>query len=231
MRIISWNCNGGLLTKLPLLTALKPDILLLQECSKRHVSESGAAWSHWVGKNPHRGIGALVFGDLAIDTTKSFPIRLPWFQPLRLPASNLAILNAWACAPSASLRYVRLMHKALDWYLRDLKPDRPGLIAGDLNSNRQFDGKHGKITHTALIDRLSALDLVSVYHHTTGEAQGSESIPTFYLYRHLERPYHLDYVFLPRSLLENTTLSIGEPADWLPFSDHMPLILDFYPAD
>ena len=229
MRIVSWNCNGGLRTKLPLLTALAPDILLVQECSAQHVSESGADWSHWVGKDPHRGIGALIFGNHAIEASPPFPSDLPWFQPLRLPGYNLNILNAWACAATPSLRYVRLMHKALDWFLKSHNVDGPALIGGDFNSNRQFDAKHGALDHTALVDRLAALDLVSVYHYTTGESHGEESNPTFYLYRHLERPYHLDYFFLKRSFLENSSLSVGDPAVWLSASDHMPLILDVEP--
>jgi hypothetical protein len=37
MRIISWNCNMAYATKQEDALALHPDVLLLQECSEKHI--------------------------------------------------------------------------------------------------------------------------------------------------------------------------------------------------
>jgi hypothetical protein len=52
MRIISWNCNMAYATKQEDILALHPDVILLQECSERHIKESGAPFAHWVAL-PH----------------------------------------------------------------------------------------------------------------------------------------------------------------------------------
>jgi endonuclease/exonuclease/phosphatase family metal-dependent hydrolase len=45
--------------------------------------------------------------------------------------------------------------------------------------------------------------------------------------RKREKPYHLDYCFLSRDLLERVTdVRVGEYEDWIGLSDHMPLIVD-----
>jgi endonuclease/exonuclease/phosphatase family metal-dependent hydrolase len=56
--------------------------------------------------------------------------------------------------------------------------------------------------------------------------QGEELQPTFYLYRNLSKPYHIDYAFLPKMLLTGASISIGNNEEWLEISDHMPLIID-----
>ncbi|MBO0782618.1 MAG: endonuclease/exonuclease/phosphatase family protein [Ktedonobacteraceae bacterium] len=42
MRMISWNCQMAFATKQESILALHPDVVLLQECSERHIKESGA---------------------------------------------------------------------------------------------------------------------------------------------------------------------------------------------
>ena len=33
-----------------------------------------------------------------------------------------------------------------------------------------------------------------IYHQLTGEKEGEETKPTFYMYRHLDKPYHVDHI-------------------------------------
>jgi hypothetical protein len=50
---------------------------------------------------------------------------------------------------------------------------------------------------------------------------------TLYLYRHVDRPYFVDYCFLPRSWISGVeAFVVGSPERWLDVSDHVPLLLD-----
>ena len=67
--------------------------------------------------------------------------------------------------------------------------------------------------------------MVSLYHAVTGEEQGEETSPTFFLQRRLQKPYHIDYAFSSKDIFDckSNTVSIGGHTEWLEFSDHVPL--------
>ena len=73
---------------------------------------------------------------------------------------------------------------------------------------------------------LEASDIVSLYHAQTGEEQGKEKQPTFYMHRKSEKPYHIDYAFISRSMMKGSMIKIGSPSEWLEFSEHMPLVVE-----
>ena len=73
---------------------------------------------------------------------------------------------------------------------------------------------------------------ISAYHAHRDEAQGAEATPTFYMNRRAEKPFHLDYVFLPNAWRERVrAVEVGSPADWLGMSDHMPILVDVAAGD
>jgi endonuclease/exonuclease/phosphatase family metal-dependent hydrolase len=101
------------------------------------------------------------------------------------------------------------------------------VVAGDFNSNKVFDTARIQHTHSGVVSRLESLGVFSAYHAHHREDQGRESRPTFYMYRHADKPYHLDYVFLPnawRSAVREVV--VGAHARWEQHSDHMPLTID-----
>ena len=74
---------------------------------------------------------------------------------------------------------------------------------------------------------LSKLGLVSAYHHFFGEEQGSETRPTFYLLWKENRPFHIDYCFIPEAWTADIrSVSVGTYADWFASSDHRPLVVE-----
>lgn len=99
---------------------------------------------------------------------------------------------------------------------------------GDFNSNSIWDRAHPGCSHSDLVARLEQLQMTSVYHAQTNERQGEETASTFYLYRHRDKGYHLDYAFVSRGLLKQAHLAIPDGAIWLTRSDHLPLILDIH---
>ena len=78
-----------------------------------------------------------------------------------------------------------------------------------------------------MVKQLADAGLSSLYHQLSGEDQGNESSATFFMQRKLEKPYHIDYIFLSQALLQAATLKVGQPQQWLQHSDHMPLIATF----
>jgi endonuclease/exonuclease/phosphatase family metal-dependent hydrolase len=97
------------------------------------------------------------------------------------------------------------------------------IIAGDFNSNAIWDKQDRWWSHSDTINELSAINIESLYHHSTGEQQGKEAQPTFYLHRQDAKPYHIDYVFMSTKLLLSSTIELGKANDWLSVSDHMPI--------
>ena len=227
MRIISWNCNMAYATKQEDILSFHPDVVLLQECSEMHIKESGAPFSHWVGKNPHKGLGVLGFGQHAYTLSSAYTPTYPWFLPFRVEEEHLNVLGVWAHVKERQERYVRITHQAIDYYRAFLEKGS-SLAIGDFNSNTIWDTSHAGYSHSALVEKLEQLQMRSVYHAQTHEQQGRETVSTFYLYRHPDKGYHLDYAFVSQSLLEKTALTIPDPSRWLQRSDHLPLLLDIH---
>jgi endonuclease/exonuclease/phosphatase family metal-dependent hydrolase len=214
-------------TKQEGILALHPDVVLLQECSEKHIKESGAPFAHWVGKNPHKGLGVLGFGQHDYSISSAYTSTYPWFLPLRVEDVHLNVLGVWAHVNEKQERYVRITHQATDYY-RAFLEEGLSLAIGDFNSNTIWDTAHARYSHSALVEKLAQLQMRSVYHVQTREPQGRETVSTFYLYRHPNKGYHIDYAFVSQSLLEKTALTIPDARRWLQRSDHLPLLLDVH---
>jgi exonuclease III len=212
-------------TKQEDIITLHPDVVLLQECSAKHIQESGAPFSHWVGTNPHKGLGVLGFGQHVYTLEPGYTPTYPWFLPFRVEDEHLNVLGVWAHVKERQERYVRITHQAVDYYRAFLEAGR-SLAIGDFNSNTIWDRAHAGYSHSALVEKLELVQMRSVYHAQTQEPQGRETVSTFYLYRHPDKGYHLDYAFVSESLLERSALIIPDASRWLQRSDHLPLILD-----
>jgi endonuclease/exonuclease/phosphatase family metal-dependent hydrolase len=224
MRIVSWNCNMGFEKKRDVVMSLKPDILVLQECSAKDIANTDAPFKHWIGSNHQKGMAIIGFTNYKYSIDSSYTEEWPWFLPVRVENVPLHILGLWACVKDQHLRYVRVTHQAIDHYARFLSMPHM-IVIGDFNSNTIWDGHYQEHSHSQLVAKLGRLGLVSAYHTLRGELQGQEATPTQFMYRHLARSYHLDYAFVSHALSTSCELLIGEPTEWLHKSDHMPLTL------
>ncbi|HLZ55879.1 MAG TPA: endonuclease/exonuclease/phosphatase family protein [Ktedonosporobacter sp.] len=224
MRIVSWNCNMGFAKKREVVMDLRPDIVILQECSFKDIERTEAPFKHWVGFNKHKGLAIIGFADHEYHIDGSYAEEWPWFIPLRIDDVPLHIVGIWACVINQRMRYVRVTHKAVDHYATFLSLQN-AMIIGDFNSNTIWDTNHRQLSHSKLVEKLDGIGLVSVYHTLRGEIQGKELTPTQFMYRNISKPYHLDFVFVSKTLSCSCELSIGEPSEWISRSDHMPLIL------
>ena len=247
MRVVSWNCNGALRNKLEAIDSLEADVLIIQECEDpTHSSPAFREWAGrylWVGDSKHKGIGIFprhghtlrrmdwcssfrmpgLEGNSAALSWKTQDLKL--FQPFKLDDGPVFVA-AWTKGnPQQAFRYIGQLWKYIQIHRQDIRQHQ-AFIIGDLNSNVTWDRPDQWWNHSDVVSELEAIGLTSLYHHQSGEAQGAESRPTFFLQRNQRKPYHIDYIFGPRAQLETYFLEIGSPTDyWLKFSDHLPLIL------
>jgi hypothetical protein len=230
MRLVAWNCcSGPLARKLAALESLAPDIAVIPECPRLPASRGGATF--WTGSNPHKGLGVVTRPPWRIRRATRRRDLPRYVEPLLVSGPESFILWAvWACNVGAD-RYVRGMHRIVD-SSRRLFGTAPSVMLGDFNSNTIWDHEHpADRTHSALVAKLGDLGLASSYHAHYGEAQGAESRPTFFEYRHEHRPYHIDYCFLPSAWAGRiASVSVGAHAEWAKQSDHMPIVVDLTAA-
>ena len=102
------------------------------------------------------------------------------------------------------------------------------MLIGDFNSNTIWDRKRRAGNHSNVVKFLEEKGIYSTYHLHHKQVQGKERHPTLYLYRHLDKPYHLDYCFVSADMACNLkSVKIGDHDFWTKYSDHVPVIVTF----
>jgi endonuclease/exonuclease/phosphatase family metal-dependent hydrolase len=110
---------------------------------------------------------------------------------------------------------------------KDFFKSQKSVIIGDFNSNKRWDKWDRWWNHSDVVSELEELNITSLYHYKLKEEQGSETTPTFYMHRNLNKPYHIDYAFVSKNLInDHHLLEIGNVDKWLSISDHMPVKIE-----
>jgi hypothetical protein len=221
VKLLTWNCNRGSVTaKLALLAHLEPTVAVITECSLATTPDSSAIW---VGEPGRLGVAVSASSGYLVEPLPqrevpryTFPLQVS--GPLRF-----LLLAVWSKA-DPEFRYVKAVIRAVECY-RDLIVAQPTILIGDFNSNTIWDYKRpAHLSHSGLVQQLSALGMVSAYHAFHGERHGAESRATLYLLKQRRRAYHVDYCFLPKVWLPFVrSVEVGSYEDWIRFSDHAPL--------
>jgi exodeoxyribonuclease-3 len=211
------------------LFGLDPDLAVIPECSQRDsASFSSAGYeSLWFGTNSRKG--------LAVFCRKEWGIRAlqepehSWIVPNEVKGPEpFALIAVWACKVGANAKddYIGQVYQSLKAHPNWVRQG-PVIVAGDFNSNLQWDEEALVGNHSDVVRMLEQYGLVSAYHTHFKESQGTESRPTKYLFRHMDKPYHVDYVFIPKVWSPRLlNVRVGNYTEWLRLSDHCPLVAE-----
>ena len=224
MHIISWNCAGKFREKHIALSEYNADIFVIQECENPEAVKTNGfeqfldiyPYRIWQENAKHKGMG--IFSKIPIVKQEWNGSHLSQFVPVTVD-NSFVLLAVWACNKYIE-EYAEYQEINYDKYTDSM------IIIGDFNSNAVLDTKKSRhirgSSHTAVVGKLASKGLVSAYHYMSGEEQGEESVPTFYMYKHSDKPFHIDYCFINADNIKSFSVAGGR---WTEYSDHVPILL------
>lgn len=221
--------------KADFILAQQPDILVVPECEhpdKLKFSANAPLPSDifWHGANVNKELGIFSYGSHKFTLLETHNADLKNILPIAVMGGKLdfTLFAIWANNPhDKDGQYVTQVWKALHHY-EDLLQDTKTMLLGDFNSNTIWDKPLRKGNHSTVVEKLASKGIFSAYHIFHDQIQGQESYPTFYLYRHQDKPYHLDYCFASMDFIKKlTNVEVGNYDDWKHLSDHSPVTMTF----
>lgn len=230
MRIASWNCRMGFWGKWEYLASFDPDVMVVPEGASpsRLTAELLQHYPHslWTGGRDVQGLLVLSKQAYPLTRIREASQKYRFVLPVAVGAPEpFTLIAVWAQRDSWG-RYTDHVMEAL----RESEDLLTGdvVVAGDFNSNAIWDDQLGtSATHSEIVEWLGARNLASAYHRATGEAQGSELLPTYAQHKDPDRLFHIDHCFLSASLLDRgATMTVAPIESWIELSDHAPLIVD-----
>lgn len=225
MRLVTWNARKGkFATKVPLLATLDFDIAVIPEIA---APAEETPQILWFGDNPKQGMAVVAKAPYSLQRMPELPGVPRYVIPIAVGGPRAFVLLAVWTLGGQPMPYVRAAATAIDLYA-ELFGRGPVVMMGDFNSNAVWNPLHpADLNHEAMVARLHQLGLVSAYHHHRGVEHGREPEHTFYLYGHEDKPFHIDYCFLPAAWVHQLSeVVVGSYADWREHSDHRPLLAD-----
>ena len=232
MRLITWNCNQAFRRKQHELLDLEPDIAVVPECENPAEKGDWSAWAdwRWTGDDPHKGLGVFTRNDITISDTT---VIREADHFLHVETDAVDVLAVWAMndRENPRQRYIGQVHTTLETH-----PELIGentVIAGDFNWNVTWDESPNSPLCGDFADVQAALNengLCSAYHAARGDGFGEETEATFHMHKKEDRPYHINYAFVPERQIESGVgVTVGRHDDWIDKSDHMPLLVETDP--
>lgn len=221
MRIVSWNCNGKFREKFKPIQNVNADIYVIQECEnpKKYIESEYDNFAKnyiQIGENENKGLGIFASELVKISNNnwKSYCLRN--FLSVKING-EFDLLGIWVCNPYIEEYYI-YQSINIENYNNKI------IIIGDFNSNSIWDKKYNNRNHTNVVNELKNKDLESAYHYVYKEEQGCESQKTFYLYKHKDKGYHIDYCFIDKKRIKK--FEILKDSKWLKISDHLPILIE-----
>ena len=220
MKIVSWNCRGKFREKFSALMKFNADIYIVQECENPEkytkIKNDFCSNYFWCGESDSKGLGVFLKSNVNAVPNEWKTYCLRNFISLNIN-NEFDLLSVWACSPYIEEYYI---YQSINF---DKYNDNT-VIIGDFNSNVIWDKDYGKRNHSAVVKQLDSLGLCSAYHYTAGEEQGNETAKTFFLYKHLDKAYHIDHCFVRKDRILNYKIGVAE--EWIKYSDHVPIELE-----
>lgn len=213
----------------------KPDIVIIPECEhpdklKFPTGTPVPADTLWFGTNLNKGLGIFSYGKHRF---KLLDIHNPDIKTI-LPISvtggsfDFILFAIWAYNPlDKYYNYIGQVWKAIHYYEKILE-GKTIILTGDFNSNVIWDKLKRKSNHSMVVEKLINLNIFSTYHIHLNQVQGMEAHPTYFMYRHKDKPYHIDYCFVSADMAKKiSSVEIGDYDFWMKYSDHVPVIVTF----
>lgn len=233
MRLVIWNCWGGLdSARATRLAELQPDVAVVCEAGDTLLwpEDLDEPTSFvWKGSNPSKGLATLSFGDWTL-TPFDEPPRCPWVSALTVAGPRtFQLLAVWTVEAPDRPGYTAQVAEAISAYRAELASGAM-VLAGDLNCSPQTANPH---PHLANVSALQALGLDSAYHLAQDLDHGEETEGTLYWRWSRDAPFHCDLAFIPATWRNTLTAArVGSYTDWVEprVSDHVPLIIDVDPV-
>ena len=223
MRIVAWNCcRGPFAEKVAALEGLDPDVAVLCEALEPDEQSDQLLW--FPSKVSRLGIQVRCFGRHTLVRLKT--ADLPnCVVPVRVRgAIDFNLIAVWT-RPAPS--YTKAFLNGLSAYAGLLRRG-PTVVAGDFNGSPAFDKPNQRNKWwTGGFAQLQGAGLVSAYHEFHGVGFGGEAHATHHFLRKPERPFHIDFCFVPRTWANRRLeAQIATGPQWSALSDHFPLIVD-----
>lgn len=234
MKIVTWNCQGAFRNKASDISAYLPDIAIIQECECPERLYKEATFARpgtisWFGQLETKGLAIMSYTGLEFELHWSYDPNIEYCIPLVVKgAVNFNLMAVWTQSDkNRKFSYIGQAYLAMNHY-REFIGSADTLIIGDFNSNQIWDRKRSISNHTAVVNGFKDMGVVSLYHELNNEKHGSESEPTFFMYRKLDKPYHIDYCFVPLEWVNRVKkFEVGAYTKWCSLSDHTPLSVEF----
>jgi exonuclease III len=220
--------------KADFILAHKPDILIVPECEhpdklKFNTDTPKPTDILWFGMNRNKGIGIFSYTKFKFKLLNTHNPDLRMIIPIGVTGGkyDFTLYAIWANNPEdPDGQYIEQVWKAIQHYDQDL--NNTTILIGDFNSNSIWDRKHKESNHSNVVKFLESKDIFSSYHLFHKQIQGKEKHPTLYMYRHQDKPYHIDYCFVSKDIARKIkSVEIGGFDFWRKHSDHVPLIVTF----
>ena len=212
-----------------------PDILIVPECENPDkllfsINTPKPTDVLWFGKNNNKGLAIFSYSNFRLTLLENHNQDLQMIIPVAVTDGqfDFNLFAIWANNPTdGDGQYIEQVWKAVQHYSALLN-DTKTILVGDFNSNTIWDRKHKQSNHSNVVKLLEDRGIFSTYHIYHKQTQGAEQHPTLYMYRHRDKPYHIDYCFASKDLLNKlSSVEIGDFDTWIKHSDHVPVIVTF----
>ncbi|MGO4890396.1 hypothetical protein ACJ2A9_21830 [Anaerobacillus sp. MEB173] len=232
IKLISWNCSRGLLTKekYKKLQEFSPDIAIIQESPEPSKFNDDFNYddAKWIGKEGGIGLCVISFSDDYKLTVLDDEIKYEWIVPIKVTGkADFVMIAVWTKRVSGYSSYGHLLYTAIEEY-KILLNNSKVIIIGDFNVDKNLKASYSGIQgFNQFIALFNKYGLKSCYHHFYNEEFGLESKPTYFHQRKLEKPFHIDYCFVSKDILQIIQkFYLGDLEEWFNLSSHLPLILE-----